>query len=100
MIIIEIKVLKHQIGKLSASRKTHILAYRGAIYNLKGCPIVHWITGKYVFNQMGSHRFNWIIGRLHAKNQGPKSRDKPSRQTLWFMEGLFAIKRDVLKFTG
>ena len=40
-------------------RQTGIVAYRGAISNQKGSPRVHW-----------------KIGRLHAKNQGPKARDK------------------------
>ena len=38
-----IKILgrKQQIRKLSALRKTDIAAYRGAICNQKGCPMVY-----------------------------------------------------------
>ena len=35
------------------------MAYRGAIFNQKGCPMVHWFKGEF-----------------HAKNQGPDSRDR------------------------
>ena len=40
-------------------RKVVCKRERGAVCNQKGSPSVHW-----------------ILGRLHAKNQGPKSRDK------------------------
>ena len=33
---------KQQIKKVSASRKTNIVAYRGATFNQKRCPMVHW----------------------------------------------------------
>ena len=36
------KVLKQQLQE----RQKDIVAYRGALYNQKRCPMVHWITGK------------------------------------------------------
>ena len=49
------KVFKQQL----LERQTDIVSYRGNVCNQRGAPRVHW-----------------IIGRLQAKNQGPKSRDK------------------------
>ena len=43
-------------------RQTDIVVYRGAVCNQPGSPWAHW-----------------ILGRLQAKNQGPQSRDKPSK---------------------
>ena len=60
----KINDLNQEIRKLSAfkpsqDRRTDTVAYRGAICNQKECPMLHW-----------------IIGKLHVKHQGPKSRDK------------------------
>ena len=56
------KVLKQQIRKLSALRKTqgHCGLSR---CNQKECPMGHWINGK-----------------LYAKNQGPNSTDRSKNQ--------------------
>ena len=43
---------------LFQDRKSGIVTFKGAVYILKGCLMVHWIKGKYV------------------KNQGPDSRDE------------------------
>ena len=43
----------------SAERQTDFVAYRGAICNQKGFPLV-----------------NLIKGKLYTKNQGPKWREK------------------------
>ena len=51
----KMKVFKQQL----LERQTDIVSYRGNVCNQRGAPGVHW-----------------IIGRLQAKNQGPKSRDK------------------------
>ena len=44
-------------------------------------------------------------GKLYTKNQGPDSRDErvlaifeTERQTLWLIEILYAVKRDLLGF--
>ena len=60
------------------------MAYRGNVFNQRGCPMVHQIKGK-----------------LYAKNQGPDSKEEKviclwsnfetDRQTL-----CYAIKRDLL----
>ena len=80
------------IRKLSALRRTDVVAYRGTIWNQKGknqgpnsilkkpfMPFFktdrHYRAG-YECYQKGPPRVHWIIGRLHAKHQRPKSRDK------------------------
>ena len=58
------------------------MAYRGAIFNQKGYPMVHLIKGK-----------------LYEKNHGPDSRDEKvaclfetDRQTLWLIESFIQSK--------
>ena len=46
-----------KLKSFKALFETDIVTYRGNVCNQKGSPRVHW-----------------IIGRLHAKNQGPKSK--------------------------
>ena len=80
------KSLKQQIRKLLTSRKTDIVAYGGAIFNQKGCPMVHWKV-------------------LCKKNQGPNSKDENviNLQSLfrnWQIEVMYAIKRYLLGFIG
>ena len=48
-----------KILKQLQAKRTDIVAHRGAAFNQKECPMVHWIKGK-----------------LYAKNQGPDSRDE------------------------
>ena len=51
-------------------------------------------------------RVHLIIENMHNKNEGPSTTDKKvisfkkDRRTLWLIEVLYAIKRDVLWFIG
>ena len=51
------KVISYKSLSPFRDRHADVEAYRGNVCNQKGSPRVNWITGK-----------------LHAKNQGPKSR--------------------------
>ena len=54
------KILQQQIRSYQLQeRQSNIVAYRGSIWNRKGCPMV-----------------DWIIGNLYAKNHDPKSKDE------------------------
>ena len=54
------KILQQQIRSYQLQeRQSNIVAYRGSIWNRKGCPMV-----------------DWIIGKLYAKNHDPKSKDE------------------------
>ena len=55
-----------KILKQLQAKRTDIVAYRGAVFNQKECPMVHWIKGKL----------------YPKKNKGPDSKDEQfSRQT-------------------
>ena len=56
------------------------MAYRGAKFSQKGCPMVHWIMWKF-----------------NAKNQGPDSRDE---KKINLLSNFRDIQTDIIAYRG